>query len=150
MVGAFGAVDARGAAKLGHNRHHSLTPRRAHVGLDSRERAIKRAKELRQAPLGDAFVVMGVPTVEGERADARPVGLRQKFCRGAGRFGEISAHLSGAGPARLLTHTADLLDRRQLGIVFEHGREFGIGMAIKFEQALRGIGVRRLNALRRP
>ena len=87
--------------------------------FDGAESRVERAEQLRQASFGDAFVVMGVPAVERERADARAVGLRQKFCGGAGGFGEIGARVRRTRAARLLRHSPDMLDRGQLDVVVE-------------------------------
>jgi hypothetical protein len=47
--------------------------------------AIERAEEQSQPSVGGALGGVGVPAVEGERADARPVGVCHEFCRGACR-----------------------------------------------------------------
>ena len=78
----------------------------------ARERIVERAEQLRQPAIGDAFVDMRIPAVERERADARTVGLRQKFRGIAGGLGEIGAHLAGTGTAGLLRHIARVLDGR--------------------------------------
>ena len=44
-------------------------------------------------PLDRALVDVGVPAVERERADPRPVSARQELARRAGGLGEIGAHL---------------------------------------------------------
>jgi hypothetical protein len=95
---------------------------------------------------------MGVPAVERERADARPVRLRQKFRGIAGSLGKIGAHLCGTRAALFLAHPhiAGLLDSGQFGIVFEHARKLCIGMAVEVEEPLHGVLARRLHALRRP
>ena len=76
MIGTLGAVDASRTAEFGRERDNGLPPGRAHIGLDRGERFVQRAEQLRQAALRNAFVEMGVPAVERERADARPIGLR--------------------------------------------------------------------------
>ena len=79
------------------------------------ERAVERAEQLRQPPLRDALVVVGVPAVERECADARSVRLSEEFRRRAGRIGEIAAHLRGArSAARLLCLVAGMLDGGEL------------------------------------
>ena len=67
----------------------------AHVRLDRRERAVERAEQRREPAAVGALVDVRVPAVEGERADARAVGAREEFRRGAGRVGEEGAHLRG-------------------------------------------------------
>ena len=96
VIGAVGAVDARGAAELGDERHHGLAPGLAHVGFDRRDRAVERAEQLASRPLTRALVDMRVPAVERERADARSVRPREELRRRAGGLGEIGAHLRDA------------------------------------------------------
>src|SRR5208282_4216739 len=106
-----------------------------------------------QASGGDTLVVVGVPAVERERANAWSIRLRQEFCGSAGRFGKIGLRRPRtAGLLRhvLLSRVPGMLDRCQLDVVRERGREFFIGMLIKIEQALHRIGARRLYALGRP
>ena len=45
VVGAFVAVDSRGAAELGDERHHGLVPGCAHVALDRRDGGVERAQQ---------------------------------------------------------------------------------------------------------
>ena len=76
MVGTIGAVDTRRAAKLGRQRDHRFAPSHAHVGFNLGERLVQRPEQLRQPALRDAFIEMGVPAIERERADARAIRLR--------------------------------------------------------------------------
>ncbi len=148
VVGAVGAVDVGGTAEFGGQHHHSIAPGRTHVCLDRSKGVIERAKQLRQAPLRNAFVEMRIPAIERQRADTRPVGLRQKFCSRAGGLGEIGAHLRGSGTSRFLRHVAGLLDRGHPGVVFQHAGELHIGVAVEIEQALHRIGTGGRRALR--
>ena len=86
MVGATGAVDAGSAAKFGGKRDHGLAPRGPHIAFGRSQRFVQRAKQLRQPALRDAFVEMGIPAVEGECADPRPIGLRQELRSGPCRL----------------------------------------------------------------
>ena len=100
--------------------------------------------------MSDALVEVRIPTVERERADARPVRLRQKFGGGARRFGEISAYLPGIRYPRLLRHRVRQFNGRKIGIVFERACEFGIGMPVEIKQAMDRVVARRHETLRRP
>src|SRR5262245_41764302 len=114
VVGAVRTVDARRAAELGDEHHHGLAPRRSHVFLDSGESPIERAQQLRQPASCDAFIIMCVPAVERERADARTVGLRQELCGGANGLGEIGTQLSEVGRQSGQAASAPCCRREQL------------------------------------
>src|SRR6185312_4738663 len=103
VIGAVVAVDARRAAELGDDRHDSLAPRRAHVLLDRRDGAVERAEQRCKAAALRTFVDMRVPAIEGQRADARPVGTREELRRRARRLGEIGAYLRTLALRRLLS-----------------------------------------------
>jgi len=135
VVGAVGAVDTRGAAEFGGKRDYGILPGTAHIGFDGGERIVERAEELRQSAGRDAFIDMRVPAVERKRADARTIRLRQKSRGIAGGVREIGAHLRRPWTAGFLAyaHIARLFDGRQLGIIFQHACELGIGMAIEIE-----------------
>ena len=150
VVGAFGAVDARGAAELGDQRHYRLMPCRPHIGFDRGKCAVERAEQLREAAVGNALVGVRIPAVERQCADPRPVGLPQKFRRGACGLGKITAHLRRTGASRLLRHVAGMLNRCEPGALVDRGGKPRVGMAIGVEQALHGVGARRLHPLRRP
>ena len=105
-------------------------------------------KQLRQPTVGDAFVEMRIPAIERERADTRSVRPRQEFRCGTGDLSEVSTHLARATPLGFRTLSRRMLDRGQFAVVLEHARQFHIGMPIKVEQALRGVGACRLYPLR--
>ena len=65
-------------------RDHGLAPGLAHLGLDRGDGAVERAEQVGEPAVGGAFVDVGVPAVEGERADARAVRPRQELRRRAG------------------------------------------------------------------
>ena len=73
VVGADRAVDMRGAAKFGDRDDHRVVPARPEFALEGGEGAVEAAEQLRQPPARAALVGVGVPAVEGERADARTV-----------------------------------------------------------------------------
>ena len=83
----------------------------------------------------DAFVEVGVPPVERERADARTVGLRQKFRRSAYRLGEIGTQLSdvwtGNFAGWFLLDAVLPNQRCELFAAFEYALELWIGAAVK-------------------
>ena len=98
---------------------------------------------------------MGVPAVEGERADARTVGARQEFRRGAGGLLEIGAHRSDGAARlrigrRLLVHAAGARDRGEPHALLEHARQRRIGVAIEIEQPHHGVVAGRRQPRRRP
>ena len=95
VVGAFGAVDARGAAEFGGNHDHGVAPARAEPAFELRQRAVETAEQLRQTPGGAAFIGVGIPAVEGERGDARAV-------IGRHQFGGAARHQFASRPAPLL------------------------------------------------
>ena len=151
VVGAVGAVDAGGAAELGHHGDDGLAPGVLHLRLDRRDGAVERTQQHGEAAVGSAFGGVGVPAVEGERADARTIGARQEPRRGARRFGEIGAHLSGAGRPRLLpVHAAGARDGRKSHAFLEHARERRIGVLVEIEQSRQRVIAGRRQAPRRP
>ncbi len=154
MVGAVGTVDARRAAEFGDEHHHGLAPRRSHVFPDGGESVIERAQQLRQPASRDAFIVMCVPTVERERADARTVGLRQELRGGTNGLGEIGTQLRevGAGSLaeRLLIHAAGRRNCRELRAAFKDAREVDIGVPIKVQQSQDRVVACRQNSPRPP
>ena len=101
MIGAVGAVDARGAAELGGDHHHGVAPARSQPAFKFAERTVEARQQLRQATDRAAFIGMGVPAVVRERADARSVRTRQKFRCGTGGFRKERPHLCGTAGRRL-------------------------------------------------
>src|SRR6516225_5457737 len=97
---------------------------------------------------------MGIPAVERERADPRPIGLRQELRSGTCRFGKVSADLSWAGSwarhARLLPVARPFYGRRKLGIVFKNAGKSRVAIAIESEKPPHGIFTRQQHPLRRP
>ena len=110
----------------------------AHLGLDRGDGAVERAEQRREPAVDRAFVGMGVPAVEGERADARAIRPRQELRRGARGFGEIGAHLRGAGRRRRALLLASMPPARAIvgksHALLEHARERRIGVAVEIEQ----------------
>src|SRR5262249_2652650 len=110
-----------------------------HVFLDGGESPVERAQQLRQPASCDAFIIMCVPAVERERADARTVGLCQELCGGANGLGEIGTQLSEVGASnlanRLLLHAAGRSNCRELGAAFNDAREVDISVPIEVQQA---------------
>src|SRR5262249_10106955 len=92
VVGAFTAIDARGATELGEERNHSLAPSVAEIALHRPNGAIEGREQKSECALGSAFVDVRVPTVEGKRANPWPLGAREIFGCGRGSFGKIGTH----------------------------------------------------------
>ncbi len=100
---------------------------------------------------------MSVPTVEGERTDARAGWLGKKF-RGSGRsLDEIAAHLSDAARSvgraafrRRLIDTAGMCHGGDPDTLFKNPRENRVGMAIEIEQTERCLVAGRRQARRLP
>jgi hypothetical protein len=87
-----------------------------------------------------------VPAVEGERADARPLGRCQEFRGRACRLGEVGAHLGNAANldrrtllARFAVERAGTCDRRDPDAILEHARKGRIAVAIKLEKPQRRL-----------
>lgn len=154
---ALGAVDAGGAAELGDQHHDRFAPGRAHAFLDRSERTVEGAEQRRQASSDRTLVDVGVPAVEGERADPRPVGAGEELRGGAGGLGEIGAHLLDAAEldhrALILGLALDAAGTRQGGeadAVFEQPRQSRIGVAIEVEEAHGGFIAHRRSPRRHP
>src|SRR5262245_51044783 len=154
VVRAISTVDVRRAAEFGDEHHHGLAPRRSHVFSDGGESVIERAQQLRQPASRDAFIVMCVPTVERERADARTVGLRQELRGGTNGLGEIGTQLREVGAGnladRLLVHAAGRRNCGELRAAFKDAREVDIGVPIKVQQSQDRVVACRQNSPRPP
>ena len=157
MVGAIGAIDARGPAELGDYRHHRLAPHVAHILLRRRERAIERAEQCRQPAAIRAFVDVRVPSVKGERPDARTIVAGEEFRRGACRIGEERAHLRGETLRQCAAfgrrhHGRIACGRKHCEIAapFQHTRQLDVGVMIEIKQPRHRVFARRLDARRRP
>ena len=138
MVGAVIAVEPSGAAEFGDQHDYRLTPGLAHIRLDRGNCAVERSEQIGKPALDYALVDVGVPAVEGERADPRTLRLGEEFGRGAGGVGEVGANLRDAAAldhralvARLAVHAADLRDRRKPDALLEHARKGRVGMAVE-------------------
>ena len=80
MVGAVGAVDARGAAELGDDRDDGFLATPSPMPLSIAASAPSSApSSIGEPAVRRAFGGMGIPAVEGERADARAVGAAMNF-----------------------------------------------------------------------
>src|SRR3954447_21626353 len=97
VIGAVGAVDARGAAELGDDGNHGLAPVVPHVGLDRRQGAVERAQKVGELTGSCALVDVCIPADEAERADARAVRLCQEARSSSGGLGEVGAYSIDAG-----------------------------------------------------
>jgi hypothetical protein len=73
VVSANGAVDAGGAAELSDRDDDRVVPARPEFAFERGEGAVETAEQLRQTAGRAALVGVRIPTVEGERADARAV-----------------------------------------------------------------------------
>jgi len=127
-------------AELGDERHHRLAPGRPHVGLHRGERGIEPAEQLRQPAIDGALVVVGIPAVKREGANARTVGVGQKLRGRSGRLGEIGAHLVDVSDLDRRPHLARLAggrrtwrQGRERDALFKHARERRVGVAIEVE-----------------
>src|SRR5262249_53554632 len=102
----------------------------------------------------NAFIVMRVPTVERERADARTVGLRQKLRGGSYGVGEIGTQLSEVGAGNLaggpLLHAAGRPNTREPRAAFKDAREIGVGVPIEVQQSHNRVVACRQNSPRPP
>src|SRR5262249_59007972 len=117
---SVGAVDAGGAAEFGDDGDDGLAPGILHLGLDRGNGAVERAEQGCEPAAHYAFGGVGIPAIEGERADARPIRAREKLRRRARRYGKIGAHLSGArGPRLLAFHAAGTRDGRTARALLE-------------------------------
>jgi hypothetical protein len=63
VVGALGAVDARGTAELGYDGDNGVLPGVAGADLDGMERTVERAEQVGELTRGDAFIDVRVPAV---------------------------------------------------------------------------------------
>ena len=97
VIGAVGAVDARGASELRDDGDHRLAPGFAHVALDRRQRTVERPEEVGKLTGGRALVDVCVPPDKADRPDTRAVGLGEKARRSAGGLREIGPHACNAG-----------------------------------------------------
>src|SRR3954452_17197682 len=97
VIGAIGAVDARGAAELGHDGNHGLAPVVPHVGLDRSQGAIERAQKVGELTGSRALVDVRIPADKAERAAARAVRLCQEARSSSGGLGEVGAYSIDAG-----------------------------------------------------
>src|SRR5262249_60954091 len=87
----------RGAPNSGMTRPPLFFPPPPHAGLARRNGAVERAEQVAEPAAERALVYVGVPAVEGERAEPRPVRPRQEFPGGPGGFREIGADQRQAG-----------------------------------------------------
>ena len=148
VIGAVGAVDARGAAELGDATTIAVSLQRAPSPRSNSANASSRPpSSCASRPDRAAFVGVGVPAVEGERGDARAV------------VGAPSAARRRAPPA----HRRDRHCRPAVGFMSspvaaclelqalrQRVRERGIAVPIEIEQPRRGVVVGLRQRDRRP
>jgi hypothetical protein len=156
VVGAISAVDAGCAAKLRDDGDYRLAPRAAHVGLDSRERAVECAEQVSELTRGCALVDMGIPADEAHRTDPRTIRTRKIAGGGTGSICEIGAHpLDPWRGKRLRGGCRDIRaalarEREQTHSAFERDREPRVRVPVQIEQAGLRIGTRRQQLLGGP
>src|SRR5262245_2345920 len=125
VIGAVGTVDASSASELGDDGNYRLAPAIAHVGLDRRQRAVERAKQVGELARCSTLVDVSVPTNKAHRADAGAVRTGEIAGRGAGSLRKIGAHACDSRRRQLghvrrnAVHTAGSAQRHQADATFE-------------------------------
>ena len=146
MIGALGAVDARGAAELGGDHHDRIAPALAQSAFEFSERAVEAGQQLRQTADRATFIGVGIPAVERQRCDPRAVVISHQF-GGAARHQPHRARIVGA---RLRLHVVALRGLFELQPLRQRRRQRRIAMIVELDQAHRGIVIGLRQRDRRP
>src|ERR1035437_3380229 len=88
--------------------------RLSHAAFDCGNCTVERSEQIGESAARSTFGGMGIPAVERERPDTRPIRPCHKLRGGAGRFGEVSAYARRPAGNRSEEHTSELQSRQYL------------------------------------
>src|SRR6516162_9122661 len=151
MIRPSGAIDARGATKLGDDNDRRILPVGSQTLFEGLERTIEPAQELGEAAGGAPLVGMCVPPVKSKRGNARTLVSCDEFDGTLGREPHARRRIHAAARARRLAGHAyargDLFGFKALD---QRGLQDGIAVGIKIQYASRQIIGRRRQHVRCP